>query len=520
MFDYAVTYEFKGVEMIKNLSLSSQSINRLVNIIEVLILIIFIPLVLRYQIQLLSYLDWGDETGTIVTSKMMASGQKLFSDIHELHGPLAYLPGVLTEQFGNFGVKGHRVLILILQWLSLMAIYFSPLIKDRLTKLIYCLICATIMVIYFPDIFGHTYIFQVITGLFFIIILAQYTLPAILIPNSLKTPQIIIGNVLIASLPFLAFTYIPITIALFVASYTNKNRLLTISAALIGFLGNVLLLGLFGSIIGFIALHFWINLAISRKFIEGESLGLHYVFIAALKSITDDLARFGIFVLICTSIARLAQQEKQIPWRSILIGIGIASLLVRSMGFQGLPLLYLSLSIPLVLLFGISNSSQEQLKVFITLSPLLCVCAIKLILLIPANIPDRQTQTTSEFSQLTQLITNKEDRVIAWPFKNEEYILADRLPASGNFWYLPWQGTFYNNPLFGLKVDSCKEFEVQKPKIIFIQKYSFGGIAWDDYVQPCINELLKIHYTQTKGKKYYIRNDVYREKKEIIDKVN
>lgn len=506
--------------MIKNLSLSSQSINRLMNVIEVLILIIFIPLILRYQIQLLSYLDWGDETGTIVTSKMMASGQKLFSDIHELHGPLAYLPGVLTEQFGNFGVKGHRVLILILQWLALASLYFSPLIQDRITKLVYCLICATVMVIYLPDIFGHTYIFQVIAGLFFIIILAQYTFPAILIPGSLKKSQIIIGNVLIASLPFLAFTYIPITIALFVASFTNKNRLLTISSALIGLLGNVLLLGLFGSIIGFIALHFWINLAVSRKFIEGESLGFHYIFIAALKSITSDLARFGIFVLISTSIAKLAQQEKQIPWRSILLGIGIASLLVRSMGFQGLPLLYLSLSIPLVFFYGKSNNSQEQLKVFVTLSPLLCVCAIKLILLIPANIADRQTPTTSEFAQLAQKITEKEDRVIAWPFKNEEYILADRLPASGNFWYLPWQGTFYENPLFGMKVDSCKEIESVKPKIIFIQKYPFGGVAWDDYVQPCINDLLKTHYTQTKGKRYYIRNDVYRDKQEIIDQIN
>jgi hypothetical protein len=506
--------------MIKNLSLSSQNIDRLMNMIEVLLLIIFIPLILRYQIQLLSYLDWGDETGTIVTSKMMASGQKLFSDIHELHGPLAYLPGVLTEQFGDFGVKGHRVLILILQWLALFAIYFSPLIRDRLSKIIYCLVCATVMVIYFPEIFGHTYIFQVIAGLFFIIILAQYTLPAILIPSSLGRFQIIIGNLLIASLPFLAFTYIPISIALFFASFTKKNKLLTLASATIGLLINILLLGLFGSILGFIALHFWINLAVSRKFIEGEALGSHYIFVAALKSITNDLARFGVFLLICASIAKLAQKQKEVPWRSLILGLGIASLLVRSMGFQGLPFLYLSLSMPLVFFYGISHNSHQRLSGFVVLIPLLCVCMVKLILLIPANIADRQSQTSSAFSQLVQKITNKEDRIIAWPFKNDEYILSDRLPASGNFWYLPWQGTFYENPLFGMKINSCNEINAQKPKIIFIEKYPFGGVAWDDYVQPCIDELLLANYTKVKNKGYYIRNDIFEEKKALIKELN
>ena len=149
---------------------------------------VFATLIIRYQIQLLTYLEWGDETANIVTSKLIYAGKTLFSQIHELHGPLSYLPGLIVEQFGDFGVRGHRIPIAILQWLALISLYFSPLLKRQnfYLKLSYCVAAATVMVIYFADLFGSTYLFQVMAGLFFVIILAQYTLPAIADPLSLN----------------------------------------------------------------------------------------------------------------------------------------------------------------------------------------------------------------------------------------------------------------------------------------------------------------------------------------------
>lgn len=488
-----------------------------INYLEIILFAIFIPLMLRYQVELLTYLDWGDETASIVTAKMMASGKKLFSEIHELHGPLSYLPGILTEQFGDFGVKGHRVPILLLQWVALAAIYFSPIGPSKILRIVYCIICGTIIAIYLPDLFGHTYIFQVLAGLMLIIILSQYTLPAILKPHTLKNRQVVLGNILIVSLPFLAFTYIPISIALLISSFRRQYKRTIIWSSIIGVAANILFLVSFGSIPGFIALHFWINLAVSREFIEGEALGLRYVFIAALKSVTSDLSRFGIFILISAAITSIARNEKGLPWRSAALGLGIASLLVRSMGFQGLPLIYLSLSIPLVF-FSQHPRKEKNSDLFdvIVLMPVVIICFIKLALLSPANIPERKTLTSSTFSELTKKITTKEDRVIAWPFKNDEYVLAERLPASGNFFYLPWQGKYYEDPLLGMKIDSCKEIIANKPKIIFIEKYSFGGVAWEDYSQECIEKILGENYIKTQGKDFYIRKDIYEKNRSVI----
>lgn len=179
--------------------------------------------IIRYQIQLLSYLEWEDEVTHIVTSKLINSGKTLYSEIHELHGPLTFASGILIESFGDFGIKAHRIPIAILQWIAWLAIYRSPLLKNQsnLVRLTYTLTCATISLIYFPDIFGHTYLFQVIAGLFLAIILSQYSLPSIT-EVKLSNSKIILGNVLIASLPFLAFTYIPISGALFLAGLTRK----------------------------------------------------------------------------------------------------------------------------------------------------------------------------------------------------------------------------------------------------------------------------------------------------------
>lgn len=314
------------------------------------------------------------------------------------------------------------------------AIYLSPLLKNQshLVRITYTFVCATISLIYFPDIFGHTYLFQVIAGLFLVIILAQYSFPSI-VEGNLPNSKIIIGNVLIASLPFLAFTYIPISIALFLAGLTRKNLRVSIFTIGITIAINFVFLASIGSVAGYIAMHYWINLAVSRQFIEGEALGLIFLLKSALSAITSDLSRFSTFLLICASLTKLAKFEHKFPWRVILIGFGIASLLTRSQGFQGLTLLYLSLALPAILLYRTTPIGAYSLKQELFLAPIIALCFIKILLLYPAKIEDRKIRSISPFSNLVKKITEKNDRIISWPFQNYEYILSDRLPASGNF---------------------------------------------------------------------------------------
>ena len=55
--------------------------NLILNIGIYVLIFLFILLSLRYQYFLLEYMEWGDESETIVTSKMMVAGMKLYSEI-------------------------------------------------------------------------------------------------------------------------------------------------------------------------------------------------------------------------------------------------------------------------------------------------------------------------------------------------------------------------------------------------------------------------------------------------------
>lgn len=475
-----------------------------------LLLIIFSIGIIRYQIQLLSYLEWEDEVTHIVTSKLIHAGKTLYSEIHELHGPLTFLSGLVVELIGNFGIRGHRIPILILQWLAWISIYFSPTLKHQssFVRLTYVLVCATISVIYLPDIFGHTYLFQVIAGLFLVIILSQYILPAIIDPSSQSKNRVILGNALIACLPFLAFTYIPISVALFLSALTKKFLRISLIAIATATTLNIIFLSIIGSIPGYLAMHYWINLAVSRQFIEGEVLGPIYLVKSALNAISVDLSRFGIFLLISSALVSLCEFEKKLPWRTIMLGLGIASLLTRAQGFQGLTLMYTAFAIPLVFFYASKSNAIQFFQARWFLMPIWIVCLIKIFLLSPANISDRKIRDASPFSDLVKKITEPKDTIIAWPFQNYEYILSNRLPASGNFFYLPWQPAYYSNPKFGINIDTCKELQEKMPKVLLISEYAFGNIKWNEYKPICLEKWLNENYYQMPDSSYFIRNDI------------
>ena len=102
---------------------------------------------------------------------------KLYSEIFNHHGPLTFLPGVLAEKFGDFGVLGHRVSVALLQVLAILSIYKSPALRFESQRILASVACATVILVFMPDIFGHMYKYQTIVGILLVVILSQYTLP-------------------------------------------------------------------------------------------------------------------------------------------------------------------------------------------------------------------------------------------------------------------------------------------------------------------------------------------------------
>ncbi|MFC3606470.1 hypothetical protein [Stutzerimonas tarimensis] len=469
---------------------------------------IFAVLVLRYQYELLDYIEWADESETVLTAKLIARGATLYFDLFNHHGPLTFLPGLLVEQVGNFSVAAHRIPIMLGQWLALLALYFSPLMKDSPVARIYTAVVASALVLYWPELFGHMYKYQTIAGLMLVVILAQYSLPSISRPDLVTPGRIMLANLLIGALPFLAMTYLPIAILLFAAGLRRDYWVLATLCLLAGLALNLLFLGLIGSYAGYLAFHFHLNIAVLPAYIGGGNLW--HMVDSIYRSWSLDLWRFMIFLVNTLALARLAGREGAIPWRTLSIGVALASLLLRAgdLPFHDMPYYYASLALPLLLLrreSGLRHGSAVVLGIF------LIVCLIKLSLLVPddrARLDARKIPKATEYSELARALTGREDRIIAYTFNAIDYLLADRLPASGNFFYFPWQKTYNENPVLGIHIDTCAEINRNRPKVILADKsHVLGRFPWESYA-GCVQTILDEQYTQILHKPFYVRSDL------------
>lgn len=466
----------------------------------------FAFLIIRYQIRLLDYFEWGDESETIVTAKMMAAGHRLYSEVFNMHGPLTFLPGYVLELFGSFGIKAHRVVMIVLQWCGLAAIYFSPLLRSRWIRLIYTVIAASIYLASYSEIFSHTYTYQAIAGLLLAIILSQYVLPSIALRSPISREWVFVGNTLIACLPFLAITYIPVALCLFMAAFRMKDLKLIALGSGMGLSINFIFLGIAGSFSGYLAIHYYLNLKVVPLFLGGASPleMLHSAFINAVNG-PQALVASGIIVAACV---RLMAGSRAVL-RTLLLVVGIESLLLRGSGFQGLPYWYAITAIPLIFFketFAISR------KFYPLLVAALIFCVVKLLIILPDDkirIRSKPVPKFTPFSELVKRYTDKEDRILAYSFQNYQYILADRLPGSANFFYLPWQAKYSESPVLGVTLDACGDIRKNRPKMLLIDKMNVNGEwPWESYA-ACIQELINQDYLQVRGTHYYIRTDAF-----------
>jgi hypothetical protein len=455
----------------------------------------------------LDYFEWGDESETIVTAKMMVAGSRLYTEVFNMHGPLTFLPGYVLELFGSFGIKAHRFMIIVLQWCALAGLYFSPLLKSRWIRLIYTVIAASIFLAFYSEIFAHTYTYQAIAGLLLVIILSQYILPSICMPEVVSRPWIILGNALCVCLPFLAMTYIPVALCLFLASF-RKSALKLIAMGLgIGLFINLIFLVTTGSFTGYAAIHYYLNLKVVPLFLGGASPLelLHSAFVNA----TNGPQALLVSGMILLASLRLATTGQNPAWRTLLLVVGIESLLLRGSGFQGLPYWYAITALPLTFF---KETISIGYKMSVGLLVALMFCLIKLLIVLPddkVRMHSKQVPKYTPFSELVKRYTNKDDRILAYSFQNYQYILADRLPGSANFFYLPWQAKYSESPILGVTLDACSDFKKNRPKMLLIDKMNVNGEwPWESYA-ACIQEVINQDYRQVRGTHYYIRSDAF-----------
>jgi hypothetical protein len=91
--------------------------------------------------------------------------------------------------------------------------------------------------------------------------------------------------------------------------------------------------------------------------------------------------------------------------------------------------------------------------------------------------------------------------------KTEIHTVFTILPASGHYYYLPWQAAYNKNPVKGYMIDLCKDLDEKKPGVIwFDDKKIWNSYSIEDY-EPCVKNFIINNYKEIK-KFWYIRNDL------------
>jgi hypothetical protein len=220
-----------------------------------------------------------------------------------------------------------------------------------------------------------------------------------------------------------------------------------------------------------------------------------------------DPNQFWILPLILVVLILVIRDKKISTIQLIILILGTASLLIRGVDFQALPFYYLIPSLALIVVYRLDKLKNSKI-IFSSLSFLAIV--ILLISLGDKKIQESQIPKVTEFSQLADFFTKKNDRVFSYTFENSEYVISNRLPASAYFYYLPMQAEYDKKPILGVTNSICSDLERVRPKIGYLEIYDFApSTPWNAYAN-CVNEIIYRDYFQLPFNTLFIRKDILR----------
>jgi hypothetical protein len=363
------------------------------------------------------------------------------------------------------------------------------------------IIVASYILLVTPDLYGHTYTYQNLAGLFLMFLLSQFIIPQSFYNTKISDFKILIFLILLFSLPFLAVTYIPVTFFLFLLIFEFQKIKIYVTSLAIALSLNALFITATSSWKGYFVYHYYLNATVLSEFYPNQSLG--EVPMNLYRSIQPHSIYFTILLVVAGYL--LVKINKDNRYKYIILLLAFASLLIRGVDFQALPFYYAIATLLIVILVKLEQYRTR----YISTSILGILCAMFLALFTnQEKISKNQVPQSSDFQQLSDFVTNKNDTVFSYTFKNSEYILADRLPASNDYFYLPAQAEYYKNPILGVENDICEQLKSVAPKVGYFEKYDWSEeLKWDVYAN-CVNELLASEYQNLTFNTLFIRKDL------------
>jgi hypothetical protein len=121
---------------------------------------------------------------------------------------------------------------------------------------------------------------------------------------------------------------------------------------------------------------------------------------------------------------------------------------------------------------------------------------------------EEQQESYAEQVSLAQALVPPDKPILAVVFAPRWYLLAQRFPASGAYYYLPWQAAYNRAPMRGYRIDPCADLASDPPKVIAWDRWK----VWDEYdvadYEPCLVEIMQRHYVAIRGTQLLLRKPV------------
>lgn len=507
--------------------------------------------------------DFGDETEKLVGALMISKGGLLYRDVFSHHGPLSFmLAQIYLAVSGSTSIAHYRIIPLIFSLLSLAAIYFSPALMTRRSRLMGAALMSLGLAAN-QTIFGLMLgMYQIYAGHLIVCGLALLIMP-VLLDCPLRKISAFLGGAALGFVFFAAYSFVIAIVCLFgVCAYKaaihggdKPNPALQWGLyALLGCLaaGATVLawLALYGDIVGYFVYHFYFNQFVYIKFSFFEPFTifilmvpvfnyfyvihflptpwawidcvtffcvLFYSVCLGLSSTLKNKFRFRALPTFCLLLLGIMYSDPRgcVGFQAntiVIVGMGLMALvgaiIIGDLGRNGNERLIKAVKIGTGLVFACFFAAQFFVTTYLYEANPLKYYKLKGDLRV----------SKAPAMEFIRSIVGPDEAIEALPLVPIFYIHADRMPVSGNYYYLPWQDAYFKSPLMGYKIDLCRDIEEKKPKVVYLDsQIKIWGYETSTYL-GCVQDILKHKYFETtKMKDLWVRTDVALARKDVLE---
>jgi hypothetical protein len=508
---------------------------------------------LARALQALPLLEFGDETEHYVVARMLEAGERLYSTVFANHGPLPYaLSHLWLLLTGAASLASYRLMPLALYALCAAAIYASPVFTQTRARLHALTLFLVPLGVVYAGTTLHMVMYQGMAGALLTIELALFALPAVFGVPPPRWAARAAGFA--ASLAVFAAFSFGVAAALLAAAVfalppdAAGLRRRAIGGFLAGALAGVLLLGtwisLFADWPGYFVYHYYVNLT---AYTEGRS----HTLLSPLRALArpglkpDEMIHaYTIAVYAIAVIALIAlgwRSPAAAPrWRWIL---GVAALAVGvayfnplgGPGFQASTLVAGAFGFGALMLAKVlaANAGTTRLARASSIGAHACIAVLAGILVLvsqfarssPHALPlgevsnrvDAAGPSDERIYRLIRELVPAGEGILAVVFAPSVYVFADRLPVSGHTYYLPMQGSYARQPLWGYHIDLCKDVTTKQPKVVYMDDELPGGKwGFDKYASCAHRHIVDNYEPLVWAPHFYVRRDIAAARPDIL----